>query len=166
MNTTPPTVFTITEGPLGNMLLAASPRGLCGLWFVTGQRNTPGHAAWSRDPAHPVLAAASTQLADYFAGRLRAFDLPLDLSAGTPFQQSAWRTLLTLPWGDTITYGELARRMGRPEASRAAGVAIGRNPVSIIVPCHRVVGANGSLTGYAGGLERKTALLRLEAQPA
>lgn len=166
MNTSPPIASTVTDGPLGSMLLAASPRGLCGLWFATGQRNTPEHAAWPRDPAHPVLAAASAQLADYFGGRLRTFDLPLDLSAGTPFQQSAWRTLLALPWGGTISYGELARRMGRPEASRAAGVAIGRNPISIIVPCHRVVGANGSLTGYAGGLERKTALLRLEASPA
>jgi len=150
--------------PLGPILLAASPKGLRGAWF-TDQAHGPAtalSASWPAQPEHPVLLAAASQLNAYFRDEHRSFDLPLDLSAGTPFQVSAWTTLLQIAWGDTISYGELARRMGKPAAVRAAGTAIGRNPLSIFVPCHRVIGTNGSLTGYAGGLHRKQALLQLE----
>jgi methylated-DNA-[protein]-cysteine S-methyltransferase len=109
-----------------------------------------------------VLQAACTQLTAYFAAQAARFDLPLDLSLGTPFQQSVWERLRAIPYGVTQSYGEIARYLGQPSASRAVGAAVGRNPLSIIVPCHRVVGSNGALTGYAGGLERKIALLQLE----
>ena len=154
-------VCTRFESPLGTMLLAATDRGLAGLWFV-GQRHGPDSAGWAEDPRHPVLVAATAQLAAWFAGERTRFELPLDLQAGTPFQQDVWTALLAIPRGGTTSYAELARRLGRPRAARAVGAAVGRNPVSIVVPCHRVVGTGGSLTGYAGGLERKTALLRLE----
>lgn len=147
--------------PLGPMLLAATDRGLAGVWFE-GQRHGPDRTGWPEDASHPVLRQACTQLDDYFAGRRSAFDLPLDLQAGTPFQQSVWRALLAIAPGTTTSYAELGRRLGKPQASRAVGAAVGRNPVSIVVPCHRVLGTGGALTGYAGGLERKSALLRLE----
>ncbi len=150
--------------PLGPMLLAASPGGLCGAWFTDQAHRPPATLAalWPPQPKHPVLLAAATQLNTYFLGERQSFDLPLDLSAGTDFQISAWTSLLQIARGDTISYGELAQRIGKPAAVRAAGTAIGRNPLSIFVPCHRVIGSNGSLTGYAGGLERKRFLLRLE----
>jgi methylated-DNA-[protein]-cysteine S-methyltransferase len=143
------------------MLLAASPRGLAGVWF-DGQRHMPDGSRWALQADHPVLAMAARQLGDYFAGRRHRFDLPLDLGRGTPFQQSVWQALLAIPRGERISYGLLSQRIGRPAAVRAVGAAVGRNPVSIVVPCHRVLGADGSLTGYAGGIERKTALLQLE----
>jgi methylated-DNA-[protein]-cysteine S-methyltransferase len=149
------------DSPLGTMLLAATDTGLAGVWFV-GQRHGPDSAGWNEDEDHPVLRQAAAQLAEYFAGTRTHFDLPLDLQAGTPFQQDVWDALLAIPRGGTTSYAELARRLGRPQAARAIGAAVGRNPVSIIVPCHRVLGTGGSLTGYAGGLERKTALLTLE----
>lgn len=149
------------DSPLGPMLLAASATGLRGAWFV-GQRHGPAEVPWPEDAGHPVLREAAGQLADWFAGRRTRFDLPLDLRAGTPFQRSVWNALLAIPRGGTTSYAELARRLGRPQAARAIGAAVGRNPVSIVVPCHRVLGSGGALTGYAGGLERKTALLRLE----
>ncbi|TFZ00172.1 methylated-DNA--[protein]-cysteine S-methyltransferase [Ramlibacter humi] len=148
------------DSPLGRILLAATPRGLAGLWFE-GQRYHPGHD-WALQPDHPVLSLAMRQLDEYFAGRRTTFDLPLDLQGGTAFQQSVWRALLSIPCGERTTYGALSRGLGQPQAVRAVGAAVGRNPVSIVVPCHRVLGTDGSLTGYAGGLERKTALLRLE----
>lgn len=154
-------VCTTWESPLGPMLLAATDRGLCGAWFV-GQRHGPDASRWREDPRHPLLLQGIAQLRSYFAGERKAFDLPLDLQAGTAFQQSVWQQLLAIPPGGTTSYAELARRLGRVQAARAVGAAVGRNPVSIVVPCHRVIGTGGSLTGYAGGLERKTALLRLE----
>jgi methylated-DNA-[protein]-cysteine S-methyltransferase len=155
-------VCTRYESPLGTMLLAATDRGLAGVWFV-GQRHGPDASGWREDPDHPVLREAIAQLAAYFAGERTGFDLPLDLQAsGTPFQQSVWAALQAIPRGGTCSYAELARRLGRPQAARAIGAAVGRNPVSIVVPCHRVLGTGGALTGYAGGLERKTALLQLE----
>ena len=159
--TKPLPVRTHFDSPLGRMTLAASAQGLCGVWF-DGQKHQPDPRAWPQDAAHPVLLQAQAQLAEYFAGRRRVFDLPLDLGAGTEFQQTVWRGLLQIAPGSTTAYGELARRIGKPLAVRALGAAVGRNPISIIVPCHRVVGADGSMTGYAGGLDRKTALLRLE----
>lgn len=158
-------VQTTVPTPLGDMRLAASPAGLTGAWFVTRQRHLPPDdhiARWPLAPEHPLLLLASEQLTAYFRSERQAFDLPLDLSGGTPFQQAVWQALLRIASGQTMSYGDLAHRIDRPAAVRAVGTAIGRNPLSIIVPCHRVVGANGALTGYAGGLDRKAALLRLE----
>lgn len=146
---------------LGPVLLAATPKGLAGLWF-DGQRHHPDATAWRLDPSHPILREAMRQLDDYFAGTRTAFDLPLDLEAGTPFQQGVWQALLAIPRGSSTSYRDLGQRIGAPSAARAVGAAVGRNPLSVVVPCHRVLGTDGSLTGYAGGLDRKTALLRLE----
>lgn len=151
--------------PLGGVLLAATPHGLAGLWFE-GQRYHPAVDTWPLRPEHPVLQTAMRQLDEYFAGQRTRFDLPLDLQGGTPFQQDVWQALLAIPCGQRTSYGELSRRIGRPSAVRAVGAAVGRNPVSVIVPCHRVLGYDGALTGYAGGLDRKTALLRLEGAAA
>jgi methylated-DNA-[protein]-cysteine S-methyltransferase len=149
------------DSALGGVTLAATDQGLAGVWF-DGQRHSPDMSGWQPDADHPVLRAAQTQLADYFAGRRRHFDLPLDLSHGTAFQQAVWQALLAIPVGHTTSYGALGRDVGKPAAVRAVGAAVGRNPISVIVPCHRVLGSDGSLTGYAGGLERKSALLTLE----
>lgn len=159
----PPLCSTVTT-PLGAMVLAASDTGLVGAWFV-GQRHAPDFSAWPSTPSpadHPTLATAAQQLQEYFRRQRLAFDLPLDLGRGTVFQQQVWHALLDLPAGHTTTYGQLAARLHRPLASRAIGAAVGRNPISIVVPCHRVVGAQGRLTGYAGGLDKKVALLQLE----
>lgn len=147
--------------PLGPMIVAATGQGLAGLWFED-QRHLPDHAGWPEAPEHPVLRQALAQLTDYFAGRRSRFELPLDLQGGTPFQQSVWQALLRIPCGETASYAQLGRDIGRPAAARAVGAAVGRNPISVIVPCHRVLGSKGSLTGYAGGLPRKAALLALE----
>jgi methylated-DNA-[protein]-cysteine S-methyltransferase len=147
--------------PLGPVLLAATPQGLAGLWFE-GQRHHPDASAWPLDPSHAVLREAMRQLDAYFEGTRATFDLPLDLQAGTPFQQSVWRALLAIPRGRSTSYRDLGQRIGAPSAARAIGGAVGRNPLSVVVPCHRVLGTDGSLTGYAGGLDRKTALLHLE----
>lgn len=162
----PATVQMHTTTPLGKVWLAASPLGLVGLWF-DGQRHLPsalnGPNAWQHDDQHPVLRAAAQQLGEYLHGTRTQFDLPLDYSGGTPFQQDVWRALLGIARGQTISYGALGQRIGRPSAVRAVGAAVGRNPLSVVVPCHRVLGHDGSLRGYAGGLERKTALLQLES---
>lgn len=147
--------------PLGGITLAATDKGLAGVWFDQ-QRHEPDMTGWQTDAGHPVLREAAAQLADYFAGRRNHFDLPLDLSHGTAFQQSVWKALLAIPVGRTTSYGALSAGVGHPAAVRAVGAAVGRNPISVIVPCHRVLGSDGSLTGYAGGLDRKTALLELE----
>jgi methylated-DNA-[protein]-cysteine S-methyltransferase len=149
------------DSPLGGVTLAATDDGLAGLWFDR-QRHLPDMSGWQPDDAHPVLRAAAAQLRDYFAGRRSHFELPLDLSHGTLFQQAVWQALRAIPAGETTSYGMLSQRIGSPAAVRAVGAAVGRNPISVIVPCHRVLGADGSLTGYAGGLDRKTALLELE----
>lgn len=159
--------------PLGPVLLLAGPQGLAGLWF-DGQRHHPTSeriAQWTVTPNDPLLREAARQLDAYFGADLsadfgavgRAFDLPLDLGTGTDFQQAVWRALLSIPTGHTCSYRTLAQQIGRPLAVRAVGAAVGRNPLSIVVPCHRVVGSDGGLTGYAGGLDRKRALLRLES---
>lgn len=149
------------DSPLGGVTLAATDDGLAGLWFDR-QRHLPDMSGWQADDRHPVLRAAAAQLQDYFAGTRDAFDLPLDLSHGTAFQQAVWQALRTIPSGATTSYGALSLQVGNPAAVRAVGAAVGRNPISVIVPCHRVLGADGSLTGYAGGLARKTALLTRE----
>lgn len=149
------------NSPLGGVLLAAEDERLRGLWFE-GQKYYPPVQAWRAAPDSTLLREASDQLTAYFEGRLRAFNLPLSLATGTPFQQQVWQALLAIPAGETLTYGALARRLQRPRAVRAVAAAVGRNPLSVVVPCHRVLGANGSLTGYAGGLDRKARLLALE----
>jgi methylated-DNA-[protein]-cysteine S-methyltransferase len=158
---TPAIHATHVDTPLGGVTLAATDLGLCGLWF-DAQRHAPDTTDWQLDADHPVLREAAAQLGDYLAGRRAAFDLPLDLSHGTAFQQGVWNALRDIPRGATASYGTLGARVGRPAAVRAVGAAVGRNPISVIVPCHRVIGADGALTGYAGGLARKTALLTLE----
>jgi methylated-DNA-[protein]-cysteine S-methyltransferase len=146
--------------PLGALLLARTEAGLAGAWF-DGQKDHPGVLNAPERPDDPLLQAAAAQLADYFAGRITRFELPLDLH-GTPFQRGVWQALLGIASGRTCSYGQLARQLGSPTALRAVGAAIGKNPVSVIVPCHRVVGHGGALTGYAGGVDRKRALLALE----
>ena len=150
--------------PLGPVRLLASAQGLAGLWF-DGQKHRPRELdgpLWPQHDDHPLLKDARQQLSEYFAGQRRRFDLPLDLSAGTAFEQNVWRALLDIAHGQHQSYGELAGRIGRPSAARAVGAAVGRNRLSIIVPCHRVLGRDGRLTGYAGGLDRKRALLQRE----
>jgi methylated-DNA-[protein]-cysteine S-methyltransferase len=147
--------------PLGPMILAATDRGLAGAWFEQ-QRHMPDCSAWRHQPHHLVLQESIAQLRAYFAGERTSFDLPLDLQHGTAFQQSVWRALLAIPCGTTTSYRRVGEQAGRPAAMRAVGAAVGRNPLTIFVPCHRVVGSDGSLTGYAGGLDRKRALLQLE----
>ena len=148
--------------PLGPMLVIASDEGLLGIHFE-GERHEPVlHDAWLHDPDDPLLLRAQTELDEYFAGSRRDFDLPL-AAVGTAFQRDVWRAIAGVPFGATISYRELALRAGRPQSVRAAGAATGRNPWTIVVPCHRIVGTDGSLTGYAAGLGRKRELLALEA---
>ncbi|MGY5763944.1 methylated-DNA--[protein]-cysteine S-methyltransferase [Brachybacterium sp. DNPG3] len=151
--------------PIGRYLVAARPDALVGVWreeqshFPAGARRSALGA--ERTGPHPVLDAAEAQLREYLAGERTAFDLPLD-PAGTPFQHAVWERLAAIPRGTTVTYGTIAQDIGRPRAAQAVGAAVGANPISIIVPCHRVLGASGSLTGYAGGIATKQALLLLE----
>lgn len=147
------------ETPLGPMTAAATDAGLAGLWF-DGQAHHPGVLDAPTNPDQRWLRAAARALDAYFAHR-RMPALPFD-AEGTPFQQAVWQALRKIPRGQTRSYSQIAAAVGRPDAVRAVGAAIGRNPISILVPCHRAIGADGSLTGYAGGLERKRALLRLE----
>lgn len=148
------------DTPLGRMLAAATARGIAGLWFDK-QRHHPGPLEAPIDPQQHWIAQLRDELGAYFEGAATRFVTPLDL-AGSAFQRSVWRALLDVPAGQTPSYGSLARSIGRADAVRAVAAAVGRNPVSIVVPCHRIVGQDGTLTGYAGGLERKAALLRLE----
>ena len=150
---------SVISTPLGDLTAAATAAGLAGLWF-DGQAHHPGPLDAPTDATQRWLAAAAQAMAAYFAGRPMP-EVPLDVH-GTPFQQAVWRALRSIAPGRTITYAAVAGQAGSPAAVRAAGAAIGRNPVSILVPCHRVIGADGSLTGYAGGLHRKRALLLLE----
>ncbi|TAM44776.1 MAG: methylated-DNA--[protein]-cysteine S-methyltransferase [Burkholderiaceae bacterium] len=157
-----PLVQTTFQSPLGPVIVAASDQGLAGVWF-DGQRHMPDRSTWRVDDRHPVLVRAVQQLTGYFAGKRTTFDLPLDLHGGTAFQQSVWHALLRIPRGTTTSYSAIGSGIGKPAAVRAVGAAVGLNPISVIVPCHRVIGSDGSLTGYAGGLDRKIALLKLEA---
>ena len=158
--------YTEVASPLGTILLRGTARGLTGL-YMEEHRHGPRleeRAGWTRDDA--PFATVRGQLQEYFAGTRTTFDVALDREAlgGSPFQRQVWAALLGILYGETITYGELARRIGQPAAVRAVGLANGRNPVSVIVPCHRVVGAGGKLTGYGGGMDRKRALLDLESR--
>jgi methylated-DNA-[protein]-cysteine S-methyltransferase len=149
------------DTPLGPVLLARTTSGLAGAWFE-GQKHHPGVLAAPVLPDDALLKNAAAQLRRYFAGEQMSFALPLDL-LGTAFQKLVWHALLAIPAGSTSTYGAIAQRVAAASAVRAVGGAVGRNPVSVIVPCHRVVGSDGSMTGYAGGTDRKVALLKLEA---
>jgi len=147
--------------PVGPVLLTSDGEGLTGLYMVEHKHGEAVRDDWIADDKARPFEEAKQQLAAYFAGTLTEFDLPLAMR-GSDFQKSVWEELRTIPFGSTISYGELARRLGNPNASRAVGLANGRNPVSIIVPCHRVIGANGNLVGYGGGLPRKARLLAFE----
>lgn len=156
--------FTTVDAPVGVGVLTLLAQGdaIVGLRFAT-HRHEPWSidAAWVRDDEDALLADARSQLVDYLAGTRRTFDLPL-APAGTAFQQRVWAALREIPFGETISYGTLAKRVGNADASRAVGLANGRNPIAIVIPCHRVIGANGSVTGFGGGVEVKRALLRHE----
>lgn len=152
--------YTEFNSPLGKLLLSATADGLCGLYFEE-HRYFKGTEGWQRNDTHMQLCIAVRQLDEYFTGGRKEFNMALDMP-GTAFQQAVWKELLQLPYGATATYRAIAKRVANPKAIRAAGTAIGRNPISIIVPCHRVIGTSGSLSGYAGGLERKSYLLAHE----
>ena len=152
---------TVIATPLGRLLLARTPRGLAGAWFE-GQRHHPPQLDAPDVSNDPLLNRVADQLERYFAGSLHAFDIPFDLQ-GTDFQRAVWKALLAIDVGTTRSYSDIAREIGKPVAVRAVGAAVGRNPVSILVPCHRVIGSDGALTGYAGGIDRKVALLRIES---
>ncbi len=149
-----------TSTPIGRLLLAGDERGLRGIAFENGRHRAEVGEGWRRTEA--PFRDAIAQLAAYFGGRRRSFDLEL-APEGTPFQREVWSALSEIPYGNTVSYSELARRIGRPSATRAVGAANGRNPLPIVVPCHRVIGANGSLTGFGGGIAIKRRLLELEA---
>ncbi|UWE08055.1 methylated-DNA--[protein]-cysteine S-methyltransferase [Actinacidiphila bryophytorum] len=156
---------TIVDSPLGPLTLVTREGGLAGL-YMTQQRHLPPQETFGPQVAVtdiPVLARTAEQMTAYFAGDITDFDIDLSTS-GTPFQRRVWAALCDIPYGETVSYGELAAALGRPTASRAVGLANGKNPISIVVPCHRVVGADGSMTGYGGGLERKRWLLSFESR--
>jgi methylated-DNA-[protein]-cysteine S-methyltransferase len=153
--------FTYLESPVGPLLLCCDGAVLTGLYMDTPSLPLRDSGNWMEDASADPLPQAVRQLREYFAGTRREFDLPLRLE-GTSFQQRVWRSLREIRYGETWSYGQLAKRIGNPNASRAVGLANGRNPISILVPCHRVIGADGSLTGYGGGLERKRWLLAHE----
>src|SRR5919106_5945924 len=152
---------TTIDSPLGPLKLVASDAGLAAILWQDESTARVLPSSPVEDPDHPVLVETERQLRAYFAGRLTTFSLPLDFQ-GTAFQKSVWQALLTIPFGETRSYAEIARQIGRPTAVRAVGAANGRNPISIVAPCHRVIGSNGTLTGYAGGLAAKQHLLGLE----
>jgi methylated-DNA-[protein]-cysteine S-methyltransferase len=155
--------FDELDTPIGTLVLAADDAGLRYVLFEQDRWGPRERGDWRRDPS--AIAAAHTQLAAWFAGELRSFDLPL-APVGTTFQQRVWTALCGIPYGATASYGDIARRLGAPTATRAVGAANGRNPLPIIVPCHRVIGASGALTGFGGGIARKQWLLAHEARHA
>lgn len=154
-------VYTSFESPIGELLAVGDGQALHGLYMQEGRTRIAVRADW--EPSEEAFGEVRAQLEDYFDGRRTGFDLPLAMQ-GTAFQLRVWRALQDIPYGETISYGEQARRIGRPADPRAVGQANGRNPIAVIVPCHRVIGADGSLTGYGGGLERKRRLLELESR--
>jgi methylated-DNA-[protein]-cysteine S-methyltransferase len=156
------TYYDFFESPYGRMLLVARDEGLTGVYFEGQKYDVQVQPTWQRSADHPVLRQTARELSEYFGGERKHFDMAL-APEGTAFQKSVWKAISTVEFGATITYAELARRAGAPGSARAVGAATGRNPHTIVVPCHRIVGTNGALTGYAGGLDRKRALLALEA---
>jgi methylated-DNA-[protein]-cysteine S-methyltransferase len=159
-----PLYWTTTDSPVGELFLAGDESALSCL-YMKRQRYRPSHdPAWIRDDDR--LAYAADQLREYFDGSRSQFDLPIAFRRGDEFERSVWQELLEIPFGETCSYGDIARRIGKPGTARAVGRANGRNPVAIVVPCHRVIGSDGSLTGYGGGLEKKRWLLEFEAAGA
>lgn len=154
-------VYKMMDTPVGRLKLIATDDGLAGILWENDRPSRVRLNTETEDAGHPVLVETERQLAEYFAGRRKEFAVTLDL-AGTAFQRKVWSALLTIPFGETRSYGQIARQIGNPDAVRAVGAANGRNPVSIIAPCHRVIGSTGKLTGFAGGLEVKARLLALE----
>jgi methylated-DNA-[protein]-cysteine S-methyltransferase len=154
-------LYTTIESPIGELLLLGDRGALRGLCMQDAPNPTAIEPGWCADDG--AFADVRRQLDEYFAGDRTAFDVPL-AAAGTPFQRAVWRGLRDIPYGETVSYGDLARRIGRPSAVRAVGLANGRNPIAVMVPCHRVIGADGTLTGYGGGIERKRLLLELETR--
>jgi methylated-DNA-[protein]-cysteine S-methyltransferase len=152
--------YCTTSTPVGRLLITGDKNGLRGISFLSGLHPAAVLESW--EPAEEPFREAVAQLAAYFAGRLRRFDLAL-APEGTPFQRDVWSALTEIPYGETVSYSELARRIGRPAATRAVGAANGKNPLPIVIPCHRVIGANGSLTGFGGGISIKRRLLDLES---
>lgn len=163
MNTSLKTVRCSFSSPWGSMTLVAHDTALVWVGF-DGQKHAPDFSQWSESPDHPLLRLACEELRQYFAGERSQFDVPVDFSRGTAFQQRVWTALQDIAPGATTSYGAISQSIGNANAVRAVGGAVGRNPISIIVPCHRVVGSNGAMTGYAGGLPRKVALLQLESR--
>jgi len=159
------TLYTEMASPLGTLQLTAENGALTGVHFPGQKHDRPRQPEWQRADDEPVLVQARAALAEYFEGRRTQFDLPL-APRGTAFQQAVWRALLAVPFGATSTYGAIALAIRKPSAVRAVGAAVGANPIGIIVPCHRIIGRDGSLTGYAGGLDRKAKLLALEGHAA
>jgi methylated-DNA-[protein]-cysteine S-methyltransferase len=155
------TYYSIVNTPLGDLTLVANRSELIGVYFTACAHVPKVRDGWKLEAEHPVLMQAEEQLKEYFKSKRNSFSFPLSLS-GTDFQKRVWQEIAKIPFGETISYSELAKRAGAPEAIRAAGTATGRNPLSIVVPCHRVVGKDNAITGYAGGLERKQHLLKLE----
>lgn len=153
--------FTIHPSPVGKLKLVASDKGVAAILWENDREDRVPLGAMTEAPDHPVLVETRRQLDDYFAGKRTQFDLPLDFH-GTDFQKSVWAALLRIPFGETRTYAQIARELDRPTAFRAVGAANGKNPISIVAPCHRVIGTDGSLTGFAGGLAGKQFLLELE----
>ncbi len=154
-------VYKMIKTPVGALKLVASDEGLMAILWPNDDPKRVRLGRLAEAPQHPVLLEAARQLRDYFSGALTMFALPLDM-AGTEFQRQVWQALLTIPFGETRSYAEIARQIGRPTAFRAVGAANGRNPISIVVPCHRAIGTDGRLHGFAGGLDAKYDLLALE----
>jgi methylated-DNA-[protein]-cysteine S-methyltransferase len=155
--------FKTMPSPVGELKLVASDAGLAAILWEQDDPQRVRLNIVAENKIHPVLLKAEQQLSEYFSGKRNAFDLTLDF-AGTEFQRKVWAALLTIPFGETRSYGQIAAQIGSPKAVRAVGAANGKNPISIIAPCHRVIGSNGKLTGFAGGLETKAQLLGLEAK--
>jgi methylated-DNA-[protein]-cysteine S-methyltransferase len=154
------TYYDLIESPIGQLLLTSDGNNLTGIYMENHKGGRSIASDWCRDSNR--FDAAREQLGDYFSGKRSSFELPVAFEGGTEFQQAIWAELLAIPFGKTVSYGELARKIGAPKSSRAVGTAVGRNPISVVVPCHRVVGAGGAITGYAGGVARKRQLLELE----
>jgi methylated-DNA-[protein]-cysteine S-methyltransferase len=153
--------YKVMQSPVGNLKLVASDQGLVAILWQNDKPSRVRLNELVEDTTHPILLDTERELGEYFAGKRRGFSVPLDMR-GTAFQKNVWHALLGIPFGETRSYGQLAKQLGNPQAMRAVGAANGRNPISIIVPCHRVIGSSGKLTGFAGGLETKAQLLSLE----
>jgi len=155
--------YKTIESPVGRLKLVASDEGLVAVLWQNDRPSRVRLGELIEDGQHPILLKAERQLVEYFAGKRKEFEVPLDMR-GTPFQKDVWEALLAIPFGETRSYGQLAKQLGNPNATRAVGAANGRNPLSIIVPCHRVIGSTGKLTGFGGGIETKAHLLNLEVK--